>query len=303
MGHEFIGVVVAVGADVTRVSVGDRVCSPFTTCCGACFYCTRGMTARCERGELFGWRDEGGCGGLHGAQAEYVRVPLADSTLLAVPEGLDDVEALLLGDVFATGYFAAERGLSGLAERVDAAADASAAVVAVVGCGPVGLMAAVGARDLGAARVFAVDAVPERLALATSFGAEAVHRDAALNAIRAATGGRGADVVVEAVGAPAALELALALVRPGGAVSSCGCHSACAVRVPELYNKNLTLRSGRCSARAYMERLAPVLRRSNVRAIATHRLPLADGAAAYALFDAKADGCVKVVFEVWDGGV
>ena len=125
MGHELLGEIVEVGSDVMAFAVGDRVVAPFTTNCGACYYCRIGLTARCERGQLFGWVENGS--GLHGAQAELVRVPLADATLVEVPEGLDDAVALLAGDILSTATFGAE--LAGV-EPGD--------LVAVVGCGPVG---------------------------------------------------------------------------------------------------------------------------------------------------------------------
>ncbi len=106
LGHEFVGEVIAVGDAVSSVSIGQRVCAPFTTNCGDCFYCRTGLTSRCTHGQLFGWREQGQ--GLHGGQATMVRVPLADATLMTVPEGTSDETALLLGDNLSTGYFAAE---------------------------------------------------------------------------------------------------------------------------------------------------------------------------------------------------
>jgi len=106
MGHEFLGEVVEVGSDVTRFGAGDRVVAPFSTSCGVCFYCRTGLTARCAEGQLFGWVQQGR--GLQGAQAELVRVPLADGTLVGVPEGMDDAVALLAGDILSTAAFAAD---------------------------------------------------------------------------------------------------------------------------------------------------------------------------------------------------
>jgi threonine dehydrogenase-like Zn-dependent dehydrogenase len=290
LGHELVGEVVAAGREVARFAPGDRVVSPFTTSCGACFYCRRGLTCRCERGQLFGWV-EGGAG-LHGAQAELVRVPLADSSLAAVPAGLAPAVALLAGDVLATGLFGAEGAGAG-----------PGAAVAVVGCGPVGLAATVAAGELGAATVFAVDAVAERLALAGRLGAVPLdlRRDDPVAALRAATGGRGADGVVEAVGSPAATRLAVDLARPGGAVAAVGVHTEAAFPFSpvEAYDKNLTYRAGRCPARAYLDRaLALAARREgDLAALLTHRLPLDDGPRGYRLFAARRDGCVKVILE------
>lgn len=291
LGHELVGTVVEIGRGVRRLRPGDRVASPFTTSCGECFYCRGGLTARCERGQLLGWVERGH--GLHGAQAERLRVPLADSTLVAIPEGdrrVEAVEALLAGDVLATGWYAAERAGAG-----------PGVTVAVVGCGPVGVAAALAAGELGAERVFAIDPVAGRRALAARFGAEPLDPVAAAPAaaVREATGGRGADAVVEAVGTPEATRLAVDLARPGGTVSAVGVHTepAFAFTPGEAYDKNLTYRAGRCPARAYLDRLLARLaeRDLGVAALVSHRLPLADAAHAYRIFSGKLDGCTKPV--------
>jgi threonine dehydrogenase-like Zn-dependent dehydrogenase len=290
MGHELVGVVVETGAEVETLKPGDRVASPFTTSCGRCFFCERGLTCRCVHGQLFGWVEKGR--GLPGTQAERVRVPLADSTLLVLPEDVSDEEGLLLGDVLSTGYFCAD-----LAD-VD-----SAGVFAVVGCGPVGLMAIVAARHRGADRVYAIDSVPERLALARGFGAATVNHEESspVDVIGEATEGRGADAALEVVGSPAATRLAVDLVRPGGVVASVGVHTEeqFAFSPVEAYDKNLTYRSGRCPARHYMERLLPLVRevRYPLGSVISHRMALEEGPEAYELFDAKRDGCTKVVLK------
>lgn len=291
MGHELAGEVVETGPGVHRFRMGDLVVSPFTTSCGSCFYCRLGLTARCERGQLFGWVEKGR--GLHGVQAEYVRVPLADSTLVPIPEGASPEEALFAGDVLATGWFGAESAGAGSA--------ASGRTIAVVGCGPVGLMAVIAARELGAERVFGIDALPERLALAERWGAEPVdfQKEDAAGRIREATDGRGADGVVEAVGSPQASWLAFGLVRPGGTIAAVGVHveDRLAFTPGEIYDKNLTYRAGRCPARSYMDRLLPLIRsqRYDLGTLISHRLPLEDGPRGYDLFDRRADGCTKVV--------
>ncbi|MES1245659.1 MAG: alcohol dehydrogenase family protein [Acidobacteriota bacterium] len=288
MGHELAGEVVEAGPGVTRFRAGDLVVSPFTTSCGDCFYCRLGLTARCERGQLFGWVEKGR--GLHGVQAEYVRVPLADSTLVAIPEGTPPEQALLAGDVLATGWFGAE-----------SAGAEPGRTVAVVGCGPVGLMAVIAARELGAERVFGVDALPERLALAGRWGAEPVdfQREDAVGLIRDATEGRGADGVVEAVGSPQASRLAYDLVRPGGTIAAVGVHveSHLAFTPGQIYDRNLTYRAGRCPARSYMDRLLQLLnsRKYDLGALISHRLGLEEGPRGYDLFDRRVDGCTKVV--------
>lgn len=287
MGHELVGEVVAVGSGVTRFSPGDRVVSPFTTSCGSCFYCRRGLTCRCPQGQLFGWVRDGA--GLQGAQAERVRVPLADSTLAAVPAEVPAVAALLAGDVLPTGLFAAEQAEVG-----------PGAAVAVLGCGPVGLAAVLACREREAETLFAVDAVAERLELAERFGAVPVdfQRGDPRAVVLAATGGRGADAVLEAVGTPAATRLALDLLRPGGTLAAVGVHTEAAFPFApaEAYDRNLTYRAGRCPARAYLERALSLLaeRGADLGAIFTHRLPLAEGPRGYRIFAGRRDGCIKV---------
>jgi threonine dehydrogenase-like Zn-dependent dehydrogenase len=170
----------------------------------------------------------------------------------------------------------------------------------VLGCGPVGLMAVVGARELGATEVLAIDAVPERLALAESFGAEAVALAAARARVLALTDGRGADLVLEAVGSEAAGRLAFELVRPGGTISAAGVHTEphFAFSPGQAYDKNLTYRAGRCPARAYMPRMLALIEsaRHPLARIISHRLPLSAGPRAYELFDQKLEGCTKVLF-------
>jgi threonine dehydrogenase-like Zn-dependent dehydrogenase len=289
MGHEFVGEIVAAGDGVERFRTGDLIVSPFTTSCGECFYCRSGLTARCVNGQLFGWVEQGS--GLHGAQAELVRVPLADSTLVRVPAGTPAEQALFAGDVLATGWFGAE-----------SAGVAPGATAAVVGCGPVGLMAVIAARELGAERIFALDEIPERLALAEQYGADPVDvRDAgaAGSRIREATQGRGADAVIEAVGTPRATRLAFDLVRPGGALAAVGVHNEphLAFAPGEAYDKNITYRAGRAPARKYLERLLPLVQagKYNLGALISHRLPLAEGPRGYELFDQRLEGCTKVM--------
>lgn len=290
LGHEFAGEVVAVGAAVERFRVGDLVVSPFSTRCGDCHFCRVDLPARCERGQLFGWVAQGV--GLDGAQAEFVRIPFADATLVATPATLAPEIALLAGDVLATGFFGAS--MAGAAEGVS---------IAIVGCGPVGLMAAIGARELGASRVFAIDSVPERLALAACYGAEPIALDdPTIEAIRAATAGRGCEGIVEAVGTPAASRLAYELVQTGGTVAAVGVHNepTFAFTPAEAYAKNLIFRTGRCSARTWMERLLPLAAsgRYDLAALYSHRLDLGDGPRAYDLFDHRLEGCTKVALLV-----
>lgn len=289
MGHEFVGRIEALGGAVRGLGAGDRVACPFSTSCGACYYCAHGLSARCVSSQLFGWVESGV--GLQGGQAPRVRVPLADGTLFRLPDDLDLPEALLLCDVLPTGDTCAAMAEVGPGRTV-----------AVLGCGPVGLAAVLSARERGALRVFAVDSVDERLARAAAFGAVAIdlRRDDAIAIVRADTDGRGADAILEAVGSPQAARLAFDLVRPGGIISTAGVHheSAFPFSPAQAYDRNLTWRIGRCPARSAMEGLVPLVRRrrADLAALITHRLPLAEGADAYALFDAKREGCLKVAF-------
>jgi len=287
MGHEFIGTVVETGHEIKSLSKGDRVLSPFSTSCGSCFFCRQGLTARCVEGQLYGWVEGGE--GLHGAQAEYVRVPLAESTLVGIPEDVSPGQALLLGDVLSTGFFCAQQ-----------AGVRPGGIYAVIGCGPVGLMAVASAIELGAERVFAVDRVASRLGFAERLGATAIDLDASdpTEVVREATDGRGADGVLEAVGNASAHRSALRLVRPGGTISVVGVHNEeqFAFTPTELYDRNLTYRVGRCPARSVAEQAIPLVRRRGfeLEAVLTHRLALEQGPEAYELFDTKSDGCVKV---------
>jgi len=288
MGHELVGTIVELGRDVVALQRGDRVACPFTTSCGRCFYCVRGLTSRCPEGQLLGWVERGR--GLQGAQAELVRVPLADSSLVRLPDAVSDEAGLLLGDVLPTGWFAA-----------DLASVSGSGTCAVIGCGPVGLMAVLACRERGAGSILAIDPVAERLKRAEALGAEALDpaRTSPVEAVRARTEGRGADAVLEVVGSPAATRLAVDLVRPGGVVASVGVHTepTFSFSPVEAYDKNLTYRSGRCPARHYMSALVPRLERLGgaVASLVSHRMPLEEAPRGYALFDAKEEGCTKVV--------
>lgn len=287
MGHELVGEVVEVGAAVRDLRMGDRVVAPFTTSCGACFYCSTGLTARCRRGQLFGWVEGGR--GLHGAQAEYVRVPLADGTLLPVPEGLDEAVALLAGDILSTAAFGA-----------DMAAVGEGDVVVVVGCGPVGLLAIRTALGRGARAVVAVDRVASRLETAGRFGATAVDADGDPRVVvDELTEGRGADGAIEAVGAAPATRTAADLLRPGGRLAALGVHTEphLALSPGELYDRNLTYAAGRCPARHYMPASLELAARDGelIGSLISHRLPLDEGVDAYRRFAAREPGWNKVV--------
>ncbi|KAM0330976.1 hypothetical protein ACHAQA_003933 [Verticillium albo-atrum] len=183
-----------------------------------CFYCLNGHSSRCERSLLFG------CEKLEGAQAEYVRVPSADGTVLRLPDSLSANAALLMGDIWPTGFFGASnaRELLGPKRWADA-------VVVVIGLGPVGLCALIAALEHGPRKVFAIDGVESRLKLAADLGAESLNFNdglpAMLERIKAVTEGRGADAVIEVVGLKPALQTAFDVVRPWGVISSVGVHN------------------------------------------------------------------------------
>jgi 2-desacetyl-2-hydroxyethyl bacteriochlorophyllide A dehydrogenase len=288
MGHEFMGEIVEVGKEVKRLRVGDKVMSPFSVNCGKCFYCIRGLTSRCVQSQLFGWVEKGR--GLHGAQAEFVRVPIAESTLIKVPDGISDEQALLLGDIVPTGYFCALQ-----------AEIKPENTYAVIGCGPVGLMAIMGARQLGAEQIYAIDTLPERLAIAKQFGATPIHANDqdAVAMLKEVTDNRGVDAVLEAVGNSATGKLAYQLVRPGGIISMVGvCNDTYMPFSPtEAYSKNLTFKVGRCPARFLMDRLILLTQSGefDFTKIVTHRMKLRDGAKGYDLFANKKDNCLKVI--------
>ncbi|KAF5834241.1 chaperonin 10-like protein [Dunaliella salina] len=294
-GHEFVGTVVALGNNVKSHRIGDRVASPFTTNCGGCFYCTIGATCRCshEQAGGFGWVDDEQmllpekdrkANALQGAHAEFVRVPLADATCVKVPDSITDEEAILLGDILSTAFFAAENGDVGPGKAV-----------VVVGCGPVGLLSILAAQQLGASKVWAVDSIPDRLAMAASFGAETLNFKACdvLATVRAGTEGRGADVALELVGTSQALRLGFDCIRPGGTLSSIGVNTDAAFPFSpqEAYGKQLTFKCGRCPARQFMEKLMPQLAASPPEArppytrVFTHRMHLHEGVEGYRLFN------------------
>ncbi|MGH7449126.1 MAG: alcohol dehydrogenase catalytic domain-containing protein [Longimicrobiales bacterium] len=292
MGHEFVGRVVETGTGVRAFNRGDRVVAPFTTSCGDCPSCDIGLTSRCIRGQLFGWVENGR--GLHGAQAELVRVPLADTTLVAVPDALsDDALALLAGDVLSTALFAAE--LANIA-----AGD----TVAIVGSGPVGLLAIRAALARGAGAVFALDAVASRLAIAERFGATAVRIDDndAIAFVRERTDGHGVARVIEAVGSPQATRSAADLLRPGGTLAAVGVHTEphLALSPGQIYDRNLTYAAGRCPARRMLPAALELAQRDArlLVDVISHRLPLSEGVDAYRRLAAREEGWAKVMLEL-----
>lgn len=281
IGHEAVGIVESVGAAVERFRPGDRVVVAFDIACGRCWFCRGGQTQLCEDFRSLGAGIFGG--GLGGAQAELVRIPFADTNLLAIPPDVEDERALFVGDVLTTGYYAA--AISGIR---------SGDVVAVVGMGPVGFFCVQGALLHGAGEVLALEMEAERLALAERVGAVPIDVSArnAQTAVAERTEDRGADVVLEAVGHPAALESALDIVRRGGSVTVVGMYTSETLEIPVgiWWTRALTVRfAGICPVHAWWERaMAEVVAgRIDPLPIVSHRLSLEDAPLGYELFDAR----------------
>jgi 2-desacetyl-2-hydroxyethyl bacteriochlorophyllide A dehydrogenase len=279
IGHEYVGTVLAIGEGVHDVAVGDRVLGCFQTACGHCFFCRRGLFHKCDSSRTFG--HGAALGSLQGTQAEQALVPSADLVLRRVPEGMSDEMALFAGDVAGTGYHAVvDSGLH------------PGDTVAVLGLGPVGLCAVQAARACGAAHVVAVDSVPERLAMAESFGAVAVHLEEGdpRAAVRELTAGRGVDLCIDAVGHPSALDLAVRLTRKCGTVQTVGVYAErVEVHMGLVWIKALRLCTGHANVLAHVD---PVLAMMSAglldpTPLVTHHMSLDEAPEAYALYDRR----------------
>jgi 2-desacetyl-2-hydroxyethyl bacteriochlorophyllide A dehydrogenase len=279
VGHEYVGTVLAAGDDVERVAVGDRVLGCFHTACGTCVACLRGDYHRCEKQRTFGHGSH--LGDLQGAQAELLLVPRANLTLRRVPEGMSDEAALFAGDVMGTGHHSiAHAGMR------------SGDTAAVLGLGPVGLCAVQSALAAGAVAVFAIDSVPERLEMAASFGAIPLHltEEDPKKAVRAATAGRGVDVVVDAVGDPAPLAMAVSLCRDAGVVSGIGAYAGKGeVPLGLAWLKGLQLRLGLANVISHVDRVLGLIEAGKLDPVplVTHHMKLDEAAEAYALYDRR----------------
>lgn len=331
LGHEFMGMVVDVGAEVQTLKPGDRVVVPFTISCGYCHYCGGGQASLCDNSNPNAWMAEklygyapGAyygyshmMGGYAGGQAEYVRVPFADSGPIKVGDELSDEQVLFLSDILPTGYQAA---LNCGIEPGD--------VVAVWGCGPVGQFAIQSALMLGAERVIAIDRVPERLALVRQHNNGRTHTvdyadESVVARIRELTGGRGADACIDAVGMeahgfgltggydkvkqtmmmqtdrPTALREAIINCAKGGTVSIPGVYGGFIDKMPlgAAFNKGLTFKMGQTNVPTHMPELLNRIEQGDLDPsfIISHRLPLDEAPNAYRMFRDKQDACVKVV--------
>jgi threonine dehydrogenase-like Zn-dependent dehydrogenase len=339
LGHEPMGIVEAVGSGVSTLRVGDRVVVPFNIACGQCFMCSAGLQSQCETTQvhefgtgasLFGYTKL--YGQVAGGQAELLRVPFADYGPITVPEGPPDDRFVYLSDVMPTAMQAV---------RYAGVPDTARSLV-VLGLGPIGDMSCRIARHLGAEQVIGIDLVPERLdrvALRgiTTFDLRAFDDDASIvDAVRDATGGRGPDAVIDAVGMEAegspfakaahaatmlmpreiasrlmlragvdrlaALQMAIALVRRGGTVSIVGVYGGMTDPLPmmTLFDKQIQIRMGQANVRRWVDDLVPLVTDGDplgVDDFATHRVPLDAAPVAYQRFQSHEDGTVKVLFQ------
>jgi alcohol dehydrogenase len=285
LGHEAVGEVVEIGADVRTVRPGDRVLVSCITACGRCRYCREGMYSQCRGGGgwILGHR-------IDGTQAEFVRVPFADLSVHPLPAAVPNEDAVLLADIFPTAY---EVGvLNGRVRPGD--------TVVVVGAGPVGRAATATARLFAPERVIAVDMAPARPEAARKLGAAAVAaaREAPEQLVADLTGGLGADVVVEAVGVPETFEMCTRMVRPGGHVANVGVHGKPAtLHLEELWIKNVTITTGLVDTRSTPTLLKMAAAgRLPTSQLVTHTFPLERMEEAYDVFAHAAEtGALKVV--------
>lgn len=328
VGHEFMGIVEEVGPSVKNLKKGDRVVVPFPIACGHCFFCSHGASPQCENsnyehygpdgdllgqkgGALFGYTDL--YGGYSGGQAEYVRVPYADISPRKVPENMTDDQVLFLTDIFPTGWSA-----------IDWAQLKGGETVAIFGSGPVGLMAQKAAWINGAGRVIAIDPLEYRLKRAREVNkVETMNPNEVdvVEAIRQMTGGRGADVCVDAVGFEAersfmekvkatvnfekgtvkVLELCFRAVRRSGTVTVVGVYGTPYDNFPvgRMFDKGITIRQGQAPVLNYIDHLLELVKTEKVVLddIISHTLPLSEVAHGYDIFKNKEDDCVKVVLK------
>ncbi len=318
-GHEFTGVVEQVGPEVTKLKVGDHILVPFNVACGQCNFCKQQLFGNCHEsnpqatavGGIFGYSHT--AGGYDGGQAEYVRVPYANVGPEIIPADMDPDDAVLLTDVFPTGYQAAEMG--GI-KKGD--------TVVVFGAGPVGIMAAKSAWLFGAARVIVIDHLEYRLEFVRNYAQCEAYNFRSLEDpvlfLKKTTDWYGADVCIDAVGCEAAgsalqtitgrkmmlqagsataLQWAINSVKKGGIVSIVGVYGPTANLVPigNVVNKGLTIRANQASVKRLLPKLIKHIQDGIIspKEIVTHRVPLEEVAEAYHIFSAKLDNCIKPI--------
>jgi len=289
VGHEPVGIIEAVGAAVTGYQVGQRVIAGAITPCGQCHACLGGSPAQCGGKAIGGWRFGNT---IDGCQAEYVVVPNAMANLALIPEGLTDEQVLMCPDIMSTGFGGAESGRIRIGDTV-----------AVFAQGPIGLCATVGAKLSGAAQIFAVDTLPQRLAMSERLGADVTINAASQDPVKTileATAGRGVDVAIEALGTQQTFENCLRALRPGGVLSSLGVYSGKLSLPLDAFAAGLgdhTVVSTLCpGGKERMRRLMNVLEsgRADLRPLVTHRFRLDQIEEAYELFAHQRDGVLKV---------
>jgi threonine dehydrogenase-like Zn-dependent dehydrogenase len=331
LGHEFMGEIVEIGSGVKERKVGDRVVVAFPISCGNCLLCKEGLFSLCENSNPNAWMAErlwghspAGIfgyshivGGYAGGQAEYVRVPFVDVGTIKVPDNLTDEQVLFLSDIFPTGYMAAENCNIQPGQ-----------IVAVWGCGPVGQFAIQSAYLLGAERVIAIDRFPERLRMAREKSrAETINYEEVdvYQALLDATGGRGPDACIDAVGLeghacgifgvydrlkqglmleterPHALREAIICCRQGGVVSIPGVYGGWADKIPfgAIMNKGLTIRTGQTHVQKYFGPLLERISKGEIDPsfVVTHHLRLDEAAMGFKIFNEKQDECIKIVLK------
>jgi alcohol dehydrogenase len=287
LGHEAIGTVAEAGPAVRNLKKGDRVLVSGVVGCGVCRACLAGQPNVCLAGQAAAF---GTLPDLPGGQAEAMAVPFADLFALPIPEGVADEEAVLLTDILPTGYLGAQR-----------ADIRPGSTVVVIGLGPVGIMALQCARLFGPSRILAVDRVPERLARAEHMGAEPIDARSTPGSeqVLEATAGRGADSVIEAVGADATVVDAMSCVTAGGTVSIVGVNLSAELAFPMglVFLKSLTVRTVFAPIPGTWPDLVPLVQagRLDLSGTFTHRIPLSQVPEAYELFDSRLDGVLKVL--------
>lgn len=294
LGHEPVGVIAELGEGVEGYHVGQRVLVGAITPCGTCYFCQKGMPAQCA-GYDGHWVPGGGWrlgNSVDGCQADYLKVPYPQANLAPIPDALSDEQVVLLADIASTGFSASEKAQVQIGDTV-----------AVFAQGPIGLCATAGARLKGAGLIIAVDAVPERLAMAQQMGADVTlnyKEQDVVAEIRRLTAGRGVDVAIEALGTPQTFANGLKVIRPGGTLSSLGIYSHNLTIAPADYIGGL---GDQCIVNTLCpggkERMATLLRlvehkRLDLTPLLTHHFPLAGIGEAYDLFARQGDGVLKV---------